>query len=175
MSHNRIPSLPSGLTPLARLVFQMDRAAGILSLGLLLACAGAQAFEAGTPAEPDRFTEAALCVATLEREVKSSLHPDPTQQERGQWQQRLEGAFAHMGDAYRDGLSGNAGKALLHAAESEVATWPPDRLEPQARSCELQGNTLLQQASGLQKLLVRRSAQRLLERELAKLAQPPAR
>ena len=62
--------------------------------------------------------------------------------------------------------------ALLQAAESDVASWPPSRLEPQARSCEREGLTLFQQASGLQQLLIRRSAQRLLERELARLSAP---
>lgn len=141
---------------------------------LLLAWAVAQAGEAGTPGET-RFSQAALCVAVIERAVKSELQPDPTPQQRQQWQHRLESAFAHMGEAYLDGLSGDAGRALLQAAESEVVSWPPGRLEPQARSCEREGLTLFQQASGLQQLLIRRSAQRLLERELAKRGQSPAR
>lgn len=159
----------------------MNRAAEILALGLLLlACAVAQAGEpqaqadAGARPRPAdaRFSQAALCVAVIERAVKSELQPDPNPQQRQQWQHRLESAFAHMGDAYLDGLSGDAGKALLQAAESDVASWPPSRLEPQARSCEREGLTLFQQASGLQQLLIRRSAQRLLERELARLSAP---
>lgn len=152
----------------------MSRASSLLPLALLIACTGGQAIEVTAPPADARFNEAALCVAALERDVKSGLHPNPTPQQRAQWQQRLESAFAHLGDAYLDGLSGNAGKALLQSAESEVASWPASLLEPHVRACEREGLVLFQQASGLQKLLIRRSAQRLLERELAKLPQPQA-
>ncbi len=136
-----------------------------LTLTLLLASAGAQAVDS-------RHSATALCVAAIERNVKSGLHQNPSDQERQQWLRRLESAYAHMGDAYLDGLSGDAGKALLRDAESAVASWPPVRLEAQARSCEQQGIILLEHAPGWQRMLMRRSAQRLLERELAKLAPP---
>lgn len=161
----------------------MNRGAEILALGLLLACAVAQAGEpqaqtdSGAQPQPSnaRFSPAILCVAVLESEVKSDLQPDPTPQQRQQWQHRLESALSQMGNAYLDGLSIAAGKPMLQAAESEVASWPASRLEPQARACERKGQALFQQASGLEQLLIRRSAQRLLQRELAKLALPPAR
>ena len=143
-----------------------------LMLALLLAAAGAHAGQAGMPPKPSasRFSELTLCVAALEREVKSDLHANPTPQERNQWQLRLESAFAHTGQAYLDGLSGEESKALLHAAESTVASWSEQRLNPSAQSCHEQGQALLKQAPGLQQLVVRNSAKRLLNRELAKLA-----
>lgn len=142
-----------------------------LTLALLLAGAGAQAGQAGMPPEStaSRFSELTLCVAALEREVKSDLHANPTPQERKQWQLRLESAFAHTGHAYLDGLSGDESKALLHAAESTVASWPEQRLKPYAQSCHEQGQVLFDQASGLQQLILRNSAKRVLNRELAKL------
>ena len=142
-----------------------------LMLALLLVSAGAQAGQTGMPPAPmaSRFSEVALCVAALEREVKSDLHANPTPQEQRQWQLRLESAFAHTGQAYLDGLSDDESKALLHAAESTVASWPEQRLKPYAQSCHEQGQVLFNQASGLQQLILRNSAKRLLNRELAKL------
>ena len=141
-----------------------------LLLALLLA--GQQAGATGPVAEPaeSRFSDAALCVAVLEREVKSALHPDPTPQEREQWQRRLESAFAHIDNAYLSGLSGSEGKALLRSAEASVSHWPEKRLKPQAQSCHERGQALLGQALGLQKMIVRSSAERLLNKELAKLS-----
>ena len=146
-----------------------------LTLALLLTSTGAQAGQADLPPDPkaSRFAEVALCVAALEREVKSDLHPKPTPEERKQWQQRLESAFAHTGQSYLAGLSGEGSKALLHAAETTVASWPESRLKLQAESCHAQGLTLLNQASGLEQLIVRKAATRLLDKELAKLP-PPA-
>ena len=140
-------------------------------LVLLLASTGAQAGQAGMPPAPtaSHFSEVALCVAALEREVKSDLHANPTPQEQKQWQLRLESAFAHTGHAYLNGLSGDESKALLHAAESTVASWPEQRLKPYAQSCHEQGQALLDQAAGFQQLIVRNSAKRLLNKELAKL------
>lgn len=145
-----------------------------LVLTLLLATAVAQAGQAGMSPQSSesRFSELALCVAALERDVKSGLHANPTAQERKQWQLRLESAFAHTGKAYLDGLSGDESKAVLHAAETTVASWPEPRLKPYAQSCHEQGLVLLKQAPGLQQLIVRNSARRLLNRELAKLAVP---
>ena len=145
-----------------------------LLLALLLA--GQQAGATGPAAEPteSRFSGAALCVAVLEREVKSGLHPDPTPQEREQWQRRLESAFAHIGNAYLSGLSGSEGKALLRSTEASVSHWPEKKLKPQAQSCHEQGQALLGQALGLQKMIVRSSAERLLNKELAKLPRTPA-
>lgn len=140
-------------------------------LALLLATGGQQAFGNGlvTEATESRFSGAALCVAVLEREVKSGLHVDPTPQEREQWQRRLESAFAHIGNAYLSGLSGSEGKALLRSTEASVSHWPEQRLKSQAQTCHDQGQTLLGQAMGLQKMIVRNSAERLLNKELAKL------
>lgn len=140
-------------------------------LALLLATGGQQAFGNGlvTEATESRFSGAALCVAVLEREVKSGLHVDPTPQEREQWQRRLESAFAHIGNAYLSGLSGSEGKALLRSTEASVSHWPEQRLKSQAQTCHDQGQALLGQAMGLQKMIVRNSAERLLNKELAKL------
>ncbi|MCX7250695.1 MAG: hypothetical protein NTX37_04185 [Burkholderiales bacterium] len=142
-----------------------------LMLALLLATGGQQAFGNGlvTEATESRFSGAALCVAVLEREVKSGLHVDPTPQEREQWQRRLESAFAHIGNAYLSGLSGSEGKALLRSTEASVSHWPEQRLKSQAQTCHDQGQALLGQAMGLQKMIVRNSAERLLNKELAKL------
>ena len=142
-----------------------------LMLVLLLVSTGAQAGQTGMPPAPmaPRFSEVALCVAALEREVKSDLHANPTPQEQKQWQLRLESAFAHAGQAYLDGLSDDESKALLHAAESTVASWPEQRLKPYAQSCHEQGQVLFDQASGLQQLILRNSAKRVLNRELTKL------
>jgi hypothetical protein len=147
-----------------------------LILALLLAGAGGRVLGAGASAEAveSRFHGAALCVAVLEREVKSGLHVDPTPQEREQWQRRLESAFAHIGTAYLDGLSGSEGKALLRSTEASVSQWPEKRLKPQAQTCHEQGLALLDQALGLQKLIVRGSAERLLNKELTKLSRAPA-
>lgn len=143
-----------------------------LTLALLLVSAGAQA---GLPPDPksSRFAEVALCVAALEREVKSDLHAKPTARERDQWRIRLESAFALTGDSYLKGLSGHESKALLHAAESTVASWPEQKLRSQAESCHAQGRILLDQASGLEQIIVRKAATRLLDKELAKLPSPP--
>ena len=148
-----------------------------LMLALLLTTAGQQAFGTSLAAESteSRFAGAALCVAVLQREVKSGLHADPTPQEREQWQQRLESAFAHIGNAYLSGLSGSEGKALLRSTEASVAHWPEKRLKPQVQSCHEQGQALLGQAMGLQKMIVRNSAERLLNKELAKLPSTGAR
>lgn len=142
-----------------------------LILALLLAAWGPQALGNGLAAATaeSRFSGAALCVAVLEREVKSSLHVDPTSQEREQWQHRLESAFAHIGNAYLSGLSGSEGKALLHSTAASVSHWPEQRLKPQAQTCHEQGQALLGQALGVQKMIVRSSAERLLNKELAKL------
>lgn len=147
-----------------------------LILALLLATGGQQAFGTSSATEPaeSRFSGAAVCVAVLEREVKSSLHVDPTPQEREQWQRRLESAFAHIGNAYLSGLSGNEGKALLRSTEAAVAHWPEQRLKPQVQTCHDQGQALLGQAMGLQKMIVRNSAERLLNKELAKLSRTRA-
>ncbi len=146
-----------------------------LILALLFATVGQQAFGTSLAAEStdSRFSGAALCVAVLEREVKSSLHVDPTPQEREQWQRRLESAFAHIGNAYLDGLPGSEGKALLRSTEAAVSHWPEQRLKPQAQTCHEQGQALLGQAMGLQKMIVRSSAERLLNKELAKLPRTP--
>ena len=150
------------------------RALHPLLLALLLA--GQPAGATGPAAAPteSRFAGAALCVAVLEREVKSDLHPDPTPQEREQWQRRLESAFSHIGNAYLGGLSGNEGKALLRSTEASVSHWPEKRLKSQAQACHEQGQALFDQALGLQKMIVRHSAERLLNKELAKLARTPA-
>ena len=147
-----------------------------LILALLLATAGQQAFGTGSAAEPteSRFSGAALCVAVLEREVKSGLHVDPTPQEREQWQRRLESAFAHVGNAYLSGLSGSEGQVLLRSTKASVSHWPEQRLKSQAQACHEQGQALLGQAIGLQKMIVRNSAERLLSKELAKLARTQA-
>ena len=141
-----------------------------LILALLLATAGQQAFGTSLAMESteSRFSGAALCVAVLEREVKSGLHVDPTPQEREQWQRRLESAFSHIGNAYLSGLSGSEGKALLRSTEAAVSHWPEQRLKPQAQTCHDQGQALFGQALGLQKMIVRNSAERLLNKELAK-------
>lgn len=148
-----------------------------LILALLLTAWGPQALGNGLAAETteSRFSGAALCVAVLEREVKSSLHADPTPQEREQWQLRLESAFAHIGNAYLSGLSGSEGKALLRSTEARIAHWPEQRLKPQVQTCHDQGQALLGQAMGLQKMIVRNSAERLLNKELAKLPRTRAR
>lgn len=146
-----------------------SRQAHSLALALLLATG---IVHAGTPAAASaesRFSEVSLCVAALERDVKSSLHAGPTSQEREQWQHRLESAFAHTGQAYLEGLSGEEGKRLLRSAESAVATWPASKFQPFAQSCDEQGRALLGQASSFQKVMIRKSAQRRLNRELAKL------
>lgn len=142
-----------------------------LMLALLFATGGQQAFGTSLAAESteSRFSGAALCVAVLEREVKSGLHVDPTPQEREQWQRRLESAFAHIGNAYLSGLSGGEGKALLRSTENSVSHWPEQRLKSQVQTCHDQGQILLGQAMGLQKMIVRNSAERLLNKELAKL------
>ncbi len=154
---------------------RQTRSLGPLLLVLLLAAARAQAGQTGLPsaAMESRFSEIALCVATLEREVKSDLHAKPTARERDQWQLRLESAFALTGDAYLKGLSGDESKALLHAAKTIIASWPEQRLRSQAQSCHAQGQSLFNQASGLEQLIVRKAATRLLDKELAKLPPPP--
>lgn len=146
----------------------------LLSALLTLLFTVVHASHAAAPSPPtdSQFLAAALCAAALERDVKSSLHSHPTAPVRSQWQHRLESAFAHLGDAYLNGLSAEAGKDLLQQAESSVADWPQDRLTQHVGSCERHGITLFEQASGLQKLLIRRSAQRLLDKELAKLTAP---
>jgi len=120
-------------------------------------------------APSSRFDATALCVAALKRDIKMHLHPNPVADETQQWRVRLESAFAQIGQAYLDGLSGEQGQQLLQRAEADVAAWPERRLERQAQTCHEQGQILFEQAFGWQRALVRRSAQRWLERELAKL------
>lgn len=140
-------------------------------LALLLAAVASAHAEPGAALQPvpSRFDAAGLCVAALERDIKAGLHPGPAADEVQQWRLRLESAFALTGQAYLDGLSGEQAKQLLRRAEADVAAWPERRLERQAQACHEQGQVLFERASGLQKALVRRSAQRWLDRELAKL------
>jgi hypothetical protein len=144
------------------------------TLALLLAAhpAWAGAADATAPLAASSFTPATLCVAALESEIKSGLHAGATAAELDRWQRRAESAFAHTGHAYLDGLSEERAKPLLHAAKAVVATWPADRLAQHAQACHAQGQALFEQASGVQQWVVRRSAQRWLRKELAKLPEP---
>ena len=140
-------------------------------LALLLAVAPvvyAESVAVSSPS-PSRFDATAQCVAVLKRDIKMRLHPNPGADETQQWRLQLESAFAQIGQAYLDGLSGEQGQQLLQRAETDVAAWPERRLERQAQACHEQGQLLFERAYGWQKALVRRSAQRWLERELAKL------
>ena len=138
---------------------------------LLLSAGPAGAGEADATAAlvTSRFTPAMLCVAAIEGQIKSELHAAATAAEFDRWQRRAESAFAHTGQAYLDGLSEQQAKPLLHAAETVVARWPAERLTRHAQTCHEQGHALFEQASGLQQWVVRRSAQRWLKKELAKL------
>ena len=146
-----------------------------LLLLLLLTARPADAGEADAAAQlaASRFAPATLCVAALEREIKSGLHAGATTTELDRWQRRAESAFAHTGQAYLDGLSEQQAKPLLRAAETAVASWPTDRLARHTQACHTQGQALFEQASSLQQWVVRRSAQRWLKKELAKLTERP--
>ena len=146
-----------------------------LLLTLLSAAGPADAGEADAAAQltASRFAPATLCVAALEGEIKSGLHAEATAAELDRWQRRAESAFAHTGQAYLDGLSEEQAKPLLHAAETVVASWPAQRLAQHAQACHAQGQALFKRASGVQQWVVRRSAQRWLKKELAKLAEQP--
>ena len=145
-----------------------------LALALLLNahCAGAGEADA-TQQAASRFAPATLCVAALEGEIKSGLHAGATTTELDRWQRHAESAFAHTGQAYLDGLSEEQAKPLLHAAETVVASWPAQRLAQHAQACHAQGQALFERASGVQQWVVRRSAQRWLKKELARLTAPP--
>ena len=155
----------------------MNHANTSLPLALVLLwnahCAGAGEADPAAPLAASRFGPATLCVAALEGEIKSGLQAGATAAELDRWQRRAESAFAHTGQAYLDGLSGEQAKPLLHAAETVVASWPAQRLAQHAQTCHAQGQALFERASGLEQWVVRRSAQRWLKKELGKLPAAP--
>lgn len=111
----------------------------------------------------------AQCIAVLKQEVKARLHTLPAQEDLPKaWQQRVEAAFALSGEAYHQGMSEKDARALLDAAEITVATWPEAQRKAQAQRCEAEGRERLDQATALEKLVVRTAAQRWLQRERAR-------
>jgi len=108
-------------------------------------------------------------VAVLKQELKPRLHANPTEQESDAWKRQAEGAFAHAGDAYHAGVSEEQAQQMLDNAEERVATWPPGKVSRQASICLREGNRLLEQATPVEKLIVRNAAKRWLARQLRRL------
>lgn len=144
-----------------------------LRLALLagaLACAGVMARgPVPSPATQTRPEADAHCIALLKQDVKARLHDlAPTDELPKAWQQRVEAAFALSGEAYHQGLSEKEARALLDAAEKTVALWPEARRQAEVLRCEEEGRARLKEASPLEKLVVRKGAQRWLQRERAR-------
>ena len=136
---------------------------------LVVTIAGAAASSATESDSSQGFEATALCVAAQERDLKARLHAQPSVAELERWQAELEITFARTGQAYLNGLSKELAKELLAASERQVAEWPQAQLSEQVRVCLREGRAVLAQASTMQKLLVRNSAQRWLNKELGRI------
>lgn len=139
---------------------------------LLVFCVGfaASIAMARTPKPPaSPFEVAAECVAVLKQDLKSQLHARPTAQENDAWKRQAESAFAHAGDAYHAGVSEEQAQQMLDSAEERVAAWSADRVKRQSRLCLQEGSRLLDQATPVDKLIVRNAAKRWLARQLRRL------
>lgn len=113
----------------------------------------------------------ALCIAVLKQDVKAHLHDEAAVDvPLNTWQSRVEAAFALSGEAYHQGLSEKEARALLEVAERTVVHWPEARRQVEVLRCEAEGRTRLKEASPLEKLVVRKGAQRWLQRERARQA-----
>lgn len=113
----------------------------------------------------------ALCIAVLKQDVQAHLPELSGNEELSKaLQHRVEAAFALSGEAYHQGISEKEARALLDVAEKTVATWPEPRRKAQVVRCETEGRERLSEASVLEKWVVRKGAQRWLQRERARLA-----
>jgi len=125
---------------------------------------------ARTPPPASLFESAAECVAVLKQDLRSRLHAHPSAQENDTWIQQAESAFAHAGGAYQAGVSEEQAQQMLDRAEEHVARWPDHKIAQQASRCQREGLRLLERASALERLIVRKAARRWLGRQLRKLA-----
>lgn len=150
------------------MTFQASRSPALIALLLSLSFTAGLSL-ARTPSEPSPHEAAAECVAVLKQELKPRLHAQPTAQENDAWKRQAESAFAHAGGAYNAGVSEEQAQQILDSAEERVAQWPGKKITRQASLCQREGLRLLEQATPLEKIIVRNAARRWLTRQLRKL------
>ena len=143
-------------------------ALSLFGMGLTTAWSAPPLASAIPPTGPEAD---ALCIAVLKQDVKAHLHDEAAvDMPLNTWQLRVEAAFALSGEAYHQGLSEKEARALLDVAERTVAIWSDPQRKAQVLRCEAQGRERLKEASPLEKLVVRKGAQRWLQRERARQA-----
>ncbi len=123
---------------------------------------------APTPSDLSRWQHASECVAVLEAEV-DGLRDQARAGTGGlkpQMQQLTEQGFAFIGTAYKQGLREPLADELLQAARQAQKAVPADARRTLLQGCRAEGAGLLNEANGLERLLVANRAKARVERLL---------
>lgn len=135
---------------------------------LLLLSVPLGALAAPTPTELARWQHASECVAVLEAEVDGLR--DQTRAGTGglkpQMQALTEQGFAFIGTAYKQGLREPLADELLKAARQALKAVPVESRRAQLLGCRSEGAVLLDEANGLERMLVANRAKARVERLL---------
>jgi hypothetical protein len=109
---------------------------------------------------------AAACVAALQADAEQMARQfrDGHPEIEPALAHRVEQAFAFIGVAYKQGLAQPDADRLLKAAEKAQSELTRAELAARQAACASEGSELLKQASGLERALVTRAAQRRIDK-----------
>ena len=119
--------------------------------------------------------QAAVCVAAL----KSRAEPLAQRVRQGELSVEAQlltvvtDSFAFIGTSYKQGVEQDQANVLLKDAETRQLRLPPAELARVQDSCQAQGEQLLANANGLERLFVRHAARARVDR-LKRPVTPPA-
>jgi hypothetical protein len=125
-----------------------------------------------TPSAPELagWQRASACVAVLKADVEGLRERAKagTQGLRPEMVEITGLGFAFVGDSYKQGLRNPLADRLLNEAEAAQKTAPAESLRALSQACRAEGALLLQQANGLERMLVKNRAEARVDRLLAR-------
>jgi hypothetical protein len=135
-----------------------------------LSCAAALALALALPLPSQAADAAALRAASCVAALKVRAEPLAERVKSGDpAAERLlfpvvRDSFAFVGDSYKHGMRTDEANQLLEAAEKQLATLAPAELQRLQDGCQAEGQRLLARASGIERTVVDKAAQRRIGR-----------